>query len=1240
MVAPEQGMFRKPYGSRSVNKEFGDNVSVGVPLTLVPTRPSGSRREDEERGDPGGPLFPHFVGGSGTGVHKVGWDESEHPRDPGGEGGGQFVSDGGATVGNPPLPGATRKPGEEGSARGKNKVDWTDEAREAAARSPIAGKAMKELPHVGIGDGDGKTFMASNGQHLGLGPEDMVHEDVAVRYAGDHETPNDNFGRQTGFARVLHGDENDGEVGVSFYTRPSDAQLRSVVAAARKAQAPLHVDNGQAGKTLSKTFNRPTVDEVRAWVDRNMSKKVRAVRKEQWSGGGNNPADGDSFSVGPGVVGGHTFVVGTLRDGVYVADPRHPRVNPYEAIFLRRGVSLRKFAAWDESEHPRDEGGKFSESGGGGARAMPPERAKLHERWSNSPHTGAALRREMTAHVLAYGAAGSPLRSDAAVVYRGGGENPRTGVAESWTEDRDVARTFGEPVDELRLTPDIPNIARAKALPGADDSEREVVVVLPKGQGGRRTAGGGGGWTGSGWVKPSGERVSSRGREHDDMAADMGFRGRNEAIRAGYVRVNTNRMTDRMDLDFFGDSAEAKRSAAELVRDHFAGGGESVAIDRRPGDYGTFQTPGAAARFIHHGSDKKSAAPEGDDRFRAEEATGNPDSRKPRKYPDVGADMGWNDSYLSKSQEEFVAVFRAAAFDEFEHPRDESGKFSESGGGGAPEESEDRPGLLDSEGKRVDPESLKVRLRDVSGETMVSPDGQAYGGSDMSQHFGGKHRPDQTASHAQIARALGSNVSALVSGGWVRARVDGASVGVELDLSNSAAVRNAIALIQAHHDADMVFIEPQLHVHVPNASFSGKFAVSEAARWLRSLLPVEKAWDESEHPRVESGEGGGQFVSGGGGRGGEAAVETPSHPGLTTNPDSADKKALASSRASLRKLYAADSNVRDALDVATFYTQGEFSQVREYAEWAATGKISEKVAAAAAAQAALAEENNAADAKALAEWPEKHPGEPPPAHLTDPDSFGARLRRQHTGLSSMGTIKALNGDEIDAMSMRDAVNGVARLQDMIATSPPADYPVYRGLAFRGTYGTRPGTAADYQTPEDAARWRRPDGSYEDQPDYGVRVSGVDRIPRYEVGQRLSFVGPSSFTRDARVADDFADGVAGKEKGPNRLRNEQHWRPPEGRLIVELERGARGLNMDAVSPWPQKEFVTQGEFEVVSVKDEDRGYRGEEVKPGRPPSFRTRRVVLRQVAVYRGSPYRVPDHPRLNQETVRKPKGTK
>ncbi|MEK7766014.1 MAG: hypothetical protein AAB368_07225, partial [bacterium] len=87
------------------------------------------------------------------------------------------------------------------------------------------------------------------------------------------------------------------------------------------------------------------------------------VRKELWSGAGNHPQSGDSFSVGPGAVGGHTFVVGQLKDGVYVADPEHPRVNPYEAIFLKRGVSLLKYAP----DQDRDESGRWTSGGGGEA---------------------------------------------------------------------------------------------------------------------------------------------------------------------------------------------------------------------------------------------------------------------------------------------------------------------------------------------------------------------------------------------------------------------------------------------------------------------------------------------------------------------------------------------------------------------------------------------------------------------------------------------------------------------------------------------------------------------------------------------------------------------------------------------------------------------------------------------------------------------------------------------------------
>jgi hypothetical protein len=58
-------------------------------------------------------------------VEKVGWDESEHPRDPGGEGGGQFVSGGGAAGGALGVPSYSPE-----NARRANEVrEWPDKAR-------------------------------------------------------------------------------------------------------------------------------------------------------------------------------------------------------------------------------------------------------------------------------------------------------------------------------------------------------------------------------------------------------------------------------------------------------------------------------------------------------------------------------------------------------------------------------------------------------------------------------------------------------------------------------------------------------------------------------------------------------------------------------------------------------------------------------------------------------------------------------------------------------------------------------------------------------------------------------------------------------------------------------------------------------------------------------------------------------------------------------------------------------
>jgi GNAT superfamily N-acetyltransferase len=667
-----------------VGKEFGDNVSVGVPLTMIPTRPSGSRREDEERSDPGGPLFPHFVGGSETGVHKAGgWDESEHPRDEGGK----------WTAGGPIDPRKEDKAHTFGGNLAiRHRVSLTLETLQYDKRTVSVSDL--EVPPERRGKGLGAKIMRKitdyadrRGLRLTLDPA----------LGGD-------AGGTTSRARL-----------VRFYR--------------------------QFGFVENK--GRHADDSVNFEMYR-----LPAVRKEQWSGGGNNPADGDSFSVGPGVVGGHTFVVGQLKDGVYVADPKHPRVNPYEALFLKRGVALK---AWSDE-----------------ARAAALEARRQRE------------------------------------------------------DDRLADRFTERPADR-----------RARLRGMRVDRETEDRVRAALGMRPRKSAA----WDESEHPRDEGGKFSESGSAHPLLIQRFKTWHKADAA-ARQVALDTGR-----EAEVYHDaSAEAGRKySIGLVP------GRSEQARREGEDDDTY-----LARLIG-----KSAASEGDDRFRAEEGTANPDSRKPRKYPDVGEEMGWNDSYLSKSQVEFVRVFRAAGgWEESEHPRDEGGKFSETSGGAIGERHPDPdpvPGGHTTE-------ELKTSLRDVSGEAFVSPDGQTYGAT-----------KDVIASHVEIARALGSNVSDLINAGYVRARVDSASVGVELDMRNPTAIGNAIALLQANPDAEFVHIDPSLTAdkYVPARSFSGVRPAGDAARWLRSLLPVEKAepdtkrvvkkrdimWQVDEPAEVEPTEG-------------------------------------------------------------------------------------------------------------------------------------------------------------------------------------------------------------------------------------------------------------------------------------------------------------------------------------------------------------------------------------------------
>lgn len=380
---------------------------------------------------------------------------------------------------------------------------------------------------------------------------------------------------------------------------------------------------------------------------------------------------------------------------------------------------------------------------------------------------------------------------------------------------------------------------------------------------------------------------------------------------------------------------------------------------------------------------------------------------------------------------------------------------------------------------------------------------------------------------------------------------------------------------------------------------------------------VRKDYDESLHPRDE----GGRWATTAGGGAAPAA--------LTMNPDDpAQKGALAKARADMRKQYASDPELRATVDVLSYFTQGNFKEVRDVAEKMAAGTLGAQVDAQRAHNAATRAEF---DVRAAA-WRGENPGQPEP-HWVE---WGSRFHALDYGMGSgMGTIRALNGDELEAMSVRDLVAGVRGVQAAIAAAPPSEFPAWRGLAFHSTYGTRPGVRGDFSEAS-------PDGKYPDVADYEKRIPGWKQIPEYKVGETVSFAGPSSFTRDKNVADDFADAVGGRQKSPDRVRGEKGWRPPEGRLVIELEAGAKGLSVDGVSTWrSQKEFVTQGKFEVVAVADEDAGWRGRRLEPGEEPSRRTRRVTLRHVGVYGPAKYTPPPAPAsYSDEPMRTPKARK
>ena len=93
---------------------------------------------------------------------------------------------------------------------------------------------------------------------------------------------------------------------------------------------------------------------------------------------------------------------------------------------------------------------------------------------------------------------------------------------------------------------------------------------------------------------------------------------------------------------------------------------------------------------------------------------------------------------------------------------------------------------------------------------------------------------------------------------------------------------------------------------------------------------------------------------------------------------------------------------------------------------------------------------------------------------------------------------------------------------------------------------------------------------------------LDVLAKLKKGDTFPLYGATSFTSDKFIAAQFAEHRARGQRGGG-LSN---YVP---KAIIEIEQGAKGLKVSAMSPWKQKEVLSSGQFEVVEALNSDSGF---------------------------------------------------
>ena len=256
---------------------------------------------------------------------------------------------------------------------------------------------------------------------------------------------------------------------------------------------------------------------------------------------------------------------------------------------------------------------------------------------------------------------------------------------------------------------------------------------------------------------------------------------------------------------------------------------------------------------------------------------------------------------------------------------------------------------------------------------------------------------------------------------------------------------------------------------------------AELEQFVRRKRYEEYKWDEGQHPRHPPGSD----------KGGEFAPKE----GGGSPFDDAEKGAAW--RKKMQKRYDEDPEFRATVDALAYFTQGEYSTLREASMFSINGQTGE--------------EHKARGLEKFLD--EKMSGHP------------------------MASYKNyFKGQDLNKGSSATLAEGARGINNAIAKSGPQP-EFHRGV-------------------------------------YGREV--VDGLKSLKPGATLDVVGASSFTSDRDIAEKFSLAVArgqGKGKGLGR---------GVPSAVVTVEAGAKGVPVSSLSPWKQKEIVSSGRFEVVSV----------------------------------------------------------